>query len=107
MKIDPNLQSIANAQADSVQNAKTRGAQESSGNEASQGTQADGSDTVQFSGTFAEVQSLTSQLQQIPDVRADRVAELKAKIQQGSYNPDPNDVANALLNDSVTRGGNS
>lgn len=32
-----------------------------------------------------------------PDVRTDRVAELKARIANGTYNPDPKDVAKKLL----------
>jgi negative regulator of flagellin synthesis FlgM len=32
-----------------------------------------------------------------PDVRAERVAELKAQIANGTYNPDPKEVAKKLL----------
>jgi flagellar biosynthesis anti-sigma factor FlgM len=106
MKIDPNIQSIVNAQADAVQNAKTSRAQ---GPNADGGaTSIDGSsDTVQVSSKFAEVQQLTAKLQQLPDVRTERVAALKEKIQQGTYNPDPAAVADALLNNAVNQGGNS
>jgi negative regulator of flagellin synthesis FlgM len=103
MKVDPNLQSIVNAQSDAIQNAKTSRTQGSpNGTDASQPA---GSDTVQFSSQFAEVQQLTSQLQQVPDIRTERVAMLKAQIQQGTYNPDPAKVADALLNNAVDQGG--
>ena len=103
MKVDPNLQAIVNAQSEAVQNQKTSRVQES----ASEGrtSETTGSDTVQLSSKFAEVQQLTSKLQQLPDIRAERVAILKAKIQQGTYNPDPADVADALLNGAMNQGG--
>jgi negative regulator of flagellin synthesis FlgM len=104
MKIDPNLQSIINVQSDAVQNAKTSRAQEAAPEDGT--AQISGSDSVQVSSKFAEVQQLTSKLQQLPDVRSERVAVLKAKIQQGTYKPDPAEVADALLNEAAGRGGN-
>jgi len=103
MKVDPNLQSIVNVQSEAVQNQKTSRVQET----ASEGrtTETSGSDTVQLSSKFAEVQQLTTKLQQLPDIRAERVAMLKAKIQQGTYKPDPADVADALLNSAMNQGG--
>ena len=106
MKIDPNLQSILNAQTDSVQNSKTSRAQGPNTEAAT--TQIDGSsDTVQFSSKFSEVQQLTAKVQQLPDIRSERVAALKEQIQKGTYNPDPADVADALLKHAVNQGGNS
>lgn len=104
MKVDPNLQSIVNVQSDAVQNAKTTRAQESNSEYGT--TQVDGQDTVAFSPKFAEVQNLTSKLQQLPDIRSERVSALKQQIQQGTYNPDPADVAAAILGDPLNRGGN-
>lgn len=103
MKVDPNLQSIVNVQSDAVQNAKTNRAQESSSGTGT--TQVDGQDTVQFSPKFAEVQKLTNKLQQLPDVRSDRVSALKQQIQQGTYKPDPSEVASAILGDPLNQGG--
>ncbi len=93
MKVDPNnLQSIANGQSDAVQNAKaSRSEQSKTGSLANDAGGA--SDTVQVSSKFAEVQQLTTKLQQVPDVRTDRVSALKAKIQQGTYKPSAADVA--------------
>jgi negative regulator of flagellin synthesis FlgM len=111
MKVDPNLQSTANVQSDAVQNAKTSRSQQSKteGLAKTEGSASEtsGSDTVQVSPRFAEVQQLTSKLQAVPDVRSDRVAALKAKIQQGSYKPDPADVAGAILNDPLNQAGKS
>jgi flagellar biosynthesis anti-sigma factor FlgM len=103
MKVDPSLQSIVNAQSDAVQNTKTSRAQETSPE--GRTTEVDGSDTVQLSPKFAEVQQLTAKLQQLPDIRSERVSMLKEKIQQGTYKPDPSEVAGALLNSAVNQGG--
>jgi len=103
MKVDPNLQSIANVQSDAVQNAKTTRAQEASSETGT--TQIDGQDTVQFSPKFAEVQNLTSKLQQLPEIRSDRVSALRQQIQQGTYKPDPSEVAGAILGDPLNQGG--
>ena len=103
MKVDPNLQSIVNVQSDAVQNTKASRVQESSSNTGT--TEIDGQDTVQFSPKFAEVQKLTSKLQQIPDIRSDRVASLKQQIQQGVYKPDLSAVAGAILSDPLNQGG--
>jgi negative regulator of flagellin synthesis FlgM len=107
MKVDPNnLQSIANAQSNAVQNAKTS-RPDSSKTEGLATDASGGSDTVQVSSKFAEAQQLTAKLQQVPDVRADRVSALKAKIQQGTYKPDPADVADAILRDPLNQSGKS
>jgi flagellar biosynthesis anti-sigma factor FlgM len=106
MKVDPNIQSIINAQSESVQNGKTTRTQ-GAASEGSTAGQVDGSDTVEFSQKFAEVQQLTSKLQQLPDVRSERVSMLRQQIQQGTYNPKSSDVAAAILGDPLTQGGKS
>ena len=103
MKIDPNLQSIVNSQSDAVQNAKTSRAQEAI--QEGRSTEINGSDMVQLSSRFAEVQQLTAKVQQLPDIRSERVSILKQKIQQGTYKPDHAEVADALLNDAANKGG--
>jgi flagellar biosynthesis anti-sigma factor FlgM len=103
MKIDPNLQPIANLQSDAVPNTKTRNTQEATGG--SQNAPVDGGDTVLFSGTLAQVQQLTANLQQIPEIRADRVAALKARIDRGTYQPSSKDMADAMLKELSGRGG--
>jgi len=106
MKVDPNIQSIVNAQSESVQNGKTTRTQGST-SESSTAGQVDGSDTVEFSQTFAQMQHLTSKLQQLPDVRSERVSNLRQQIQQGTYKPNSADVAAAILGDPLNQGGKS
>jgi negative regulator of flagellin synthesis FlgM len=105
MKVDPNLQSVANLSSDAVQNGKTTRAQGSASETSADSSQLGGSDTVQFSSKFAEAQHLTAKVQELPDVRSERVAMLRAKIQQGTYKPDPSAIANAILNDPLNKGG--
>jgi negative regulator of flagellin synthesis FlgM len=105
MKIDPNLQPIANLQSDAVPNTKTRNTQDPNGG--AQNAPVDGGDTVQFSGALLHVQELTVKLQQIPEIRADRVAALKERIERGTYKPSSKDVADAMLKDLSGRGGQS
>jgi negative regulator of flagellin synthesis FlgM len=105
MKIDPNLQPIANHQSDAVSNTKTRNTQEA--NAGAQNAAVDGGDTVQFSGALVHVQQLTAKLQQIPEIRADRVAALRVRIERGTYKPSAKDVAGAMLKDLSGRGGQS
>ena len=101
MKIDQNLQPTGNIPSDAVQNSKSSRTEESVQNGLR--TDYDGTDTVQVSSKFADAQQLTAKLQQLPDVRNDRVSALREKIQQGSYKPDATDVAEALLNDPLNR----
>ena len=107
MKVDPNnLQSIANSQSNAVQNAKTS-RPDSAKAEGLTTDASGGSDTVQVSSKFAETQQLTAKLQQVPEIRADRVSSLKAKIQQGTYKPDPAGVAEAILRDPLNQSSKS
>lgn len=56
-------------------------------------------DSVNVSARATEIGALTAKAEQLPEVRAERVAELKAKVDSGDYNPPAADIANALLKD--------
>jgi flagellar biosynthesis anti-sigma factor FlgM len=58
-----------------------------------------GSDTVSFSGKGAEVGKLVDQIRSLPDVRQDRVAELKAQVDGGEYDPSSDTIAAAIMKD--------
>lgn len=105
MKIDPNLQPTGDVQSDAVQSSKGNRTQQANSDSAI--TQTDGHDTVQVSPRFVEVQQLTAKLQNVPEIRSDRVASLKAQIQKGAYKPDPSEVADAMLGDPLSQGGRS
>lgn len=102
MKIDPTIQSLGDLQNEPVSNAK-KGASSASDTK-SAAASANSGDTIQISSRHAEVQQLTAQAAQVPDVRADRVAPLKAAVQQDSYKPDSGKIADAMLADTVSKG---
>lgn len=57
------------------------------------------SDSVQVSPRATEIGELTAKVEQLPDIRADRVAELRAQVQSGNYQPSASDIAAAILKD--------
>jgi|OpeIllAssembly_1097287.scaffolds.fasta_scaffold10172_4 negative regulator of flagellin synthesis FlgM len=58
-------------------------------------------DTVVISDAAKRIQEAQSQIQAIPDVRADKVAELKAQIENGSYEIKPDKIAGKMIRESL------
>ena len=58
-------------------------------------------DTVVLSDTAKAVQEARTQLDSIPDVREDKVAELKEQIENGTYEPDAEKIAGKMITDSL------
>lgn len=58
-------------------------------------------DTVVLSDTAKAVQEAQTQLESIPDVREDKVAELKEQIDNGTYEIDAEKIADKMLRDSL------
>lgn len=56
-----------------------------------------GADQAGVSESARELARAHGAVEASPDVRADRVAELKTQIANGTYNPDPKEVAKKLL----------
>ncbi|NMC48423.1 MAG: flagellar biosynthesis anti-sigma factor FlgM [Desulfovibrio sp.] len=54
-------------------------------------------DTVTLSGNAQLFSQAIREAQTAPDVRADRVAELKAQVESGTYQPDSRKIAEKLL----------
>lgn len=110
MRIDPSFQYLGNVPADGVENAqgqsKIPSSQVGSGNTSATHLP-DPGDTVQFSGNLTEIQQLKAQLAQTPEVRASRVAALQQQMQQGTYNPGNEAIANAMIADFSGSGGQS
>lgn len=61
-----------------------------------------GEDQAQLSGAHIEVQALTAQASQLPEVREERVQALRQAIHSGEYQVDPQKVAGALFSNLVT-----
>jgi negative regulator of flagellin synthesis FlgM len=58
-------------------------------------------DRVLLSPMAKEVQIAKSQLQEIPDVRVEKVTEIKNKIAQGSYQISSEKIAHRLMGESL------
>ncbi|MEA3402613.1 MAG: flagellar biosynthesis anti-sigma factor FlgM [Armatimonadota bacterium] len=101
MKIDPSrLHSIGRGTvgrvegSDSVEGA--RPVQEAGASPATRGV-----DQLALSQRAEEIRAARAALAEAPAVRADRVAQLKAQVQAGTYKVDPNRVAERILNPRI------
>jgi negative regulator of flagellin synthesis FlgM len=57
-----------------------------------------GADQLALSSRAEEMKAARAALAEAPEVRAQRVAELKAQVQNGTYQVDPDKVAERILN---------
>ncbi len=55
------------------------------------------SDKVEISGTGKEVAEIIAAVNQLPDVRTDKVNAIKAAIESGKYQPDSIKIAEKIL----------
>jgi negative regulator of flagellin synthesis FlgM len=58
-------------------------------------------DTVVISDGAKRIQEAQTQLQAIPDVRADKVAELRTRIENGTYEIKPDKIADKMIRESL------
>ena len=58
-------------------------------------------DTVALSNAAKNIQEAQKQLAAIPDVREDKVAQLKEQIENGTYEIDEEKIADKMLKDSL------
>jgi negative regulator of flagellin synthesis FlgM len=56
---------------------------------------------VALSNTAKKIQEAQKQLEAIPDVREDKVAELKEQIENGTYKIDEEKIADKILKDEL------
>ncbi len=92
MRID--LNALIPEAPDPGQSTKS-GSQVGAGNSSAEGLA--GADTATLSQEQGRVQELTSQVNQLPEVRQDKVAALQRAIQEGSYQVTPGQAADALM----------
>jgi negative regulator of flagellin synthesis FlgM len=59
------------------------------------------SDTVVISETAKRIQAAQSQLEAIPDVRSDKVAEIRRRIEDGTYEIQPDKIAEKMIRESL------
>ena len=58
-------------------------------------------DTVALSSAAKDIQEAQKQLEAIPDVREDKVAQLKEQIENGTYEIDAEKIADKMLKDAL------
>mgnify|MGYP003375963917 CR=1 FL=1 len=59
------------------------------------------SDAVTISEKGKDVSEMTRTLKEMPDVRADKIADLKERIANGTYNVSAKDIATKILNTTL------
>lgn len=57
------------------------------------------SDTVSISGVASETGKLVEQIKEFPDIRQDRVSEVRQQISAGNFQPSNEEIADAILKD--------
>ncbi len=62
------------------------------------------SDEVSISEKGKDVSEMTRTLKEMPDVRADKVADLKERIANGTYNISGKDIASKIINTALEDG---
>ncbi|HME58163.1 MAG TPA: flagellar biosynthesis anti-sigma factor FlgM [Terracidiphilus sp.] len=101
MKIDPRVQSSGELQSDRVKDTKGSAVRAQSDAKSEGAKSVPNGDTVQLSSRHSEIQQLSAQAANVPDVRVDRVAPLQAKVRSGGYQPDSQKVADAMLTEQT------
>jgi negative regulator of flagellin synthesis FlgM len=98
MKLDPRLSLTGQPTADPIKKADAKsvdgGQVQSKSQESSTRLR---EDTVTLSSSAADVQRLTASLNDVPEVRSDRVQALQQRIQTGNYAVDREKLADALI----------
>lgn len=72
---------------------------------AASGAQIEGSARTDISSKAREFSKAKEVASAAPDVREERIAELKRRIQSGSYQMDPGAIADKMVNEHLKTGG--
>lgn len=92
MKVD--LNSVDQSTLDSVSSAQRNAPSvQSSGSEPVRGDE----DAATFSGSSASVDSLVAKALDATSLRADKIEALRQAVQNGTYQVDPGDIAEAMI----------
>lgn len=100
VKIDPSkLHSIGRSVVGPTGNQGVEGLQ--GAGSAAGPSAAAGADRLALSQRAEEIKAARAALAETPDVRAERVAALKAQVEAGTYQVDPDKVAERILNPRI------
>jgi flagellar biosynthesis anti-sigma factor FlgM len=101
-KIDPRIQFPDDAQSGQVRGT-SKGVSSKPASSSSGVSSGSGEDTVKLSSTHAEVSALASDLAKVPEVRVHRVQALQQRVKSGTFKPDSQRVADAIIADHSKR----
>jgi flagellar biosynthesis anti-sigma factor FlgM len=100
MKLDPRLSHTGGPTADPIKRPDSKsvegGQVRANGQDGAPGL---AEDTVTLSSAAADVQRLTASLNDVPEIRTDRVQALQQSVQAGTYAVDREKLAGALLDE--------
>lgn len=65
------------------------------------GAKAASGDRVEFSARSREMQKIYEALQTTPDIRSEKVAEIKKRIEEGQYRVDSETLAEKIIKESL------
>lgn len=97
MRIDSNMMSGMDTLE---QTSRKRNVEKVSAND-KQNSAAVESDAVSISEKGKDVSEMTRTLKEMPDVRADKIADLKERIANGTYNISGKDIASKIINTAL------
>jgi negative regulator of flagellin synthesis FlgM len=97
MRIDSNMMSGMDTLE---QTSRKRNVEKVSAND-KQNSAAVESDAVSISEKGKDVSEMTRTLKEMPDVRADKIADLKERIAAGTYNVSGKDIASKIINTAL------
>lgn len=97
MRIDSNMMSGMDTLE---QTSRKRNVEKVSAND-KQNSVAVESDAVSISEKGKDVSEMTRTLKEMPDVRADKIADLKERIANGTYNVSGKDIASKIINTAL------
>lgn len=60
-------------------------------------TRSAGNDRVDLSGRAAEVGKLVAQVKELPDVRHEKIANVRAQVAAGHFDPNASEIADAII----------
>ena len=100
MKLDPRLSLTGGPVADPVKKSETKAIDAGQvRSKAGEGTSSLSEDRVTLSSSASDVQRLTTKLNEVPEVRADKVKALQQKVRSGTYTVDQEKLADALVSE--------
>jgi flagellar biosynthesis anti-sigma factor FlgM len=97
MRIDGNQAPQSLPESGRAGNPNAAGSETRSTTRSTTGSSALGEDQAQFSGVQGQVQALTEQVLQFPEIREAKVSALRQALLGGTYQPDSEQVADAVF----------